>query len=170
MFFPFTNSTGAFVGTISSLICSVWIFVGFQLSDIKYPKKPLSTKGCNISSTFNKNKFLYKSNFGHSTSTIYLVPTVEYAQASETWTSSSIDPFLNLYAISYTWYDCIAVVVAITVGIIVSVLTSPKKQGEVNSKYLVSIFDTIIPDPCLSMMRRMRLVLNCGSKYGSKYK
>ena len=46
IFVPFSNSKGALIGTFASLSFSVWLFVGFNLYDIKYPKKELFTYGC----------------------------------------------------------------------------------------------------------------------------
>ena len=46
LFVPFSNSIGAFIGTLASLLFSVWLFVGFNLYDIKYPKKEFFTYGC----------------------------------------------------------------------------------------------------------------------------
>lgn len=47
MFIPFANSKGAMVGTISSLCITIWIFIGFNVFKISYPKKPFSIAGCN---------------------------------------------------------------------------------------------------------------------------
>ena len=46
IFVPFSNAKGAFVGLISGLAVTVWIFVGFNVYGIKYMKKPLYTYGC----------------------------------------------------------------------------------------------------------------------------
>jgi hypothetical protein len=47
IFIPFANSKGALVGTITGLAFTVWIFVGFNVYGIKYPKKIMSIEGCN---------------------------------------------------------------------------------------------------------------------------
>jgi hypothetical protein len=46
IFVPFANSKGALAGTFASLSFSIWLFVGFNVYDIKYPKKELFTYGC----------------------------------------------------------------------------------------------------------------------------
>lgn len=52
MFLPFTNSIGAFVGTCTSLVFMLWIFIGYNVFGIKYPKKPFSIEGCNKTTNF----------------------------------------------------------------------------------------------------------------------
>ena len=47
IFVPFANSKGAIAGTLSSILFTIWIFVGSTVYEIKYPKKPLTIEGCN---------------------------------------------------------------------------------------------------------------------------
>lgn len=54
LFVPFANSTGAFWGTISSLIFSSWIFTGFYLFDINYPEKSFPESECNNLTFYSK--------------------------------------------------------------------------------------------------------------------
>ena len=61
MFVPFSNSKGAFVGTLSGLAITLWIFIGANAYGIKYPKKLFKTSGClnqtnfcgSVNDTFN---------------------------------------------------------------------------------------------------------------------
>jgi hypothetical protein len=51
LFVPFSNSKGAFSGTIVSLLILMWIFIGANVYGVNYPKKPVSTDGCNITNS-----------------------------------------------------------------------------------------------------------------------
>lgn len=46
IFVPFANSIGAFTGTVASLAFMLWLFIGYNVYGIKYPKKPFSIEGC----------------------------------------------------------------------------------------------------------------------------
>jgi hypothetical protein len=43
---PFANAKGAITGTLTSLVFMLWLFIGFNVYEIKYPKKPFFTYGC----------------------------------------------------------------------------------------------------------------------------
>ena len=52
LFVPFANAKGAFAGTLTSLVFLVWIFLGFNIYGISYPKKQFcSCCGCDANST-----------------------------------------------------------------------------------------------------------------------
>lgn len=57
MLLPWVNSTGAFWGSIISLIFSGWIIIGAQIAiidkQITFPTKPLSTDGCDNATVYN---------------------------------------------------------------------------------------------------------------------
>jgi len=46
LFVPFSNSKGAFVGTLTSLCFLIWLFLGYNIYGIKYAKKEFCTYGC----------------------------------------------------------------------------------------------------------------------------
>jgi hypothetical protein len=46
IFVPFANAKGAIVGTLTSLAFMMWLFVGFNVYEIKYPKKSFFQYGC----------------------------------------------------------------------------------------------------------------------------
>lgn len=117
IFVPFSNAKGAFVGLISGLAMTVWIFVGFNVYGIKYPKKPLYTYGCANRTTTTTTSILNYT----QTTTIPIffdeqpIPIQQVAQERS--------PIMQFHAISYTWYGFIATLVVCLVGIVVSLLT-----------------------------------------------
>jgi len=104
MFFPFANSLGAFVGTFSSLIFTMWMGFGqtvakaAQTYDGKRwsPAMPRSTENCPIS-WLN-----------------YTVPA----------TKEPFEPFthLELYEVSYMWFSAVAWAWCVAVGLIISLI------------------------------------------------
>ena len=102
------NVQGAFVGTFSSLIFTMWMGFGQTVSQLTKhydgatwsPKKPVSIEGC-PESWLN-----------------YTTPAA--VGPSESFTH------LPLYEVSYMWFSAIACIWCIVVGIIVSLLSKPK--------------------------------------------
>jgi sodium-dependent multivitamin transporter 6 len=103
IFVPFANPKGAIIGTLTSLCFMFWMFIGFNVSGIKYPKKPLFEYGCNQS---NQSIDI---NFENQQPVFFNITERQ-----------GID---NFYAVSYTWYGGTAVTVVILVGSLVSLIT-----------------------------------------------
>jgi len=118
MFFPFANTMGAFVGTFSSLIFTMWMGFGQTVSQLTKhydgatwsPKKPVSIEGC-PESWLN-----------------YTTPAP--VGPSESFTH------LPLYEVSYMWFSAIACIWCIVVGIIVSLLSKPKDYRQVDRRLI----------------------------------
>jgi len=104
MFFPFANSLGAFVGTFSSLIFTMWMGFGQTVAKAAHtydgkrwsPPMPRSTENCPIS-WFN-----------------YTVPAAK----------EPFEPFthLELYEVSYMWFSAVAWAWCVAVGLILSLV------------------------------------------------
>merc|ERR1719308_178697 len=104
MFFPFANSLGAFVGTFSSLIFTMWMGFGQTVAKAAHtydgkrwsPPMPRSTENCPIS-WFN-----------------YTVPAAK----------EPFEPFthLELYEVSYMWFSAVAWAWCVAVGLIFSLI------------------------------------------------
>ncbi|XP_030839684.1 sodium-coupled monocarboxylate transporter 1-like [Strongylocentrotus purpuratus] len=58
MFFPWTNSKGAFCGTLIGLFFSFWVGIGAQVYPPSYPAPSFSTSGCTL---YNDTSNLYNS-------------------------------------------------------------------------------------------------------------
>ncbi|CAL4064166.1 unnamed protein product, partial [Meganyctiphanes norvegica] len=129
MFFPWANSKGAFIGTITSLTLTFWIGFGYQVSkaygQIVDIKMPTSIAGCG----FNES----------------------YRAALETVTESMLeDPGepLYIYRLSYLWYSAVGCLTVIIVGLLVSLITGKQDIRKVNPDCIspgLLIFQSYIP-------------------------
>ncbi|XP_040200251.1 sodium-coupled monocarboxylate transporter 1-like [Rana temporaria] len=129
--FPFANSIGALSGLLVGFTISLWVGIGSQI----YPPLPisslpkfLSTEGCNLST--NANWTLTTA-----------LPTVT-GILSETQAQLGERPDLadSWYSLSYLYFSTIGTVVAIVVGIIVSLATGGLKQN-INREFLLTAED-----------------------------
>ncbi|CAI9571325.1 unnamed protein product [Staurois parvus] len=110
--FPFTNSIGALTGLLSGFAISLWVGIGSQL----YPPLPirtlpkfLSTEGCNFSTV--------DTNWTLTTALPAVTGILSETQAEDlTW-------LINWYSLSYLYFSTIGTIVAVVVGITVSLLT-----------------------------------------------
>ncbi|KAG7158323.1 sodium-coupled monocarboxylate transporter 2-like [Homarus americanus] len=100
MFFPWANSTGAFVGEVVSLVFMFWIGIGHQVAkasgQIHLPSLPTSIDGCNF--TIAEPSF---------------TPLIE---------SDPGEP-LAIYRLSYMWYSATGCFTVIVVGMLVTLVT-----------------------------------------------
>jgi sodium-dependent multivitamin transporter 6 len=157
-FAPFANSKGAIAGTLTSLAITLWLFIGANVSQIKYEKKPFFSYGCDMSEddVFNKNKFLYLSDFRHSTakySTVANAIKLNFTQTNEK------QGLVWFYSISYTWYGLIAVLVTVSIGSLVSLLTGPVKKYQMDEKYSISLPKILLPRFILEKLKMQKVFL-----------
>uniref|UniRef100_H3CN88 Solute carrier family 5 member 8 n=1 Tax=Tetraodon nigroviridis TaxID=99883 RepID=H3CN88_TETNG len=103
---PCANSKGALSGLLSGLVLSLWVGVGAQF----YPPPPemsrplsLTTEGCNFTAAANL------------TWTFFLAPS--RSLLADTW-----------YSISYLYFSPIGTIIAIVVGLLVSLLTGRRQR------------------------------------------
>ncbi|XP_030070518.1 sodium-coupled monocarboxylate transporter 1 [Microcaecilia unicolor] len=106
--FPCANSIGAIVGLITGFTISLWVGIGGQI----YPPLPerslplsLSTAGCNISNPSNW--------------------TTERIETESNGRPALVD---NWYSLSYLYFSTVGTLVAVAVGVVVSLLTGGHKQ------------------------------------------
>jgi len=137
MFLPFSNSKGAISGVLTSLAFTIWLFVGNNAVRIKYPKKEFFTYGCNstnvtdvttpVANIYDTRLFIFYSFL--NLFNLCFVFKRKYRSG-----------IVSFYSISYTWYGCIAVIVACTVGSIVSLATGWfKYDNKFLSEYLIEL-------------------------------
>jgi len=117
MFFPFANSLGAFVGTFSSLIFTMWMGFGQTVAKAAKtydgkrwsPAMPTSTENCPLS-WFN-----------------YTVRA----------TKEPFEPFthLELYEVSYMWFSAVAWAWCVAVGLIFS-LAKPVNHRRLDKRLI----------------------------------
>uniref|UniRef100_A0AAQ4PVY2 Solute carrier family 5 member 8 n=1 Tax=Gasterosteus aculeatus aculeatus TaxID=481459 RepID=A0AAQ4PVY2_GASAC len=108
---PMANSKGALSGLVSGLVVSLWVGIGAQV----YPPSPemsrplsLTTQGCN---------------FTHAESLNWTSGALPTQPAS--FSAASAQPLLadSWYAVSYLYFSPIGTITAVSVGLLVSLLT-----------------------------------------------
>ncbi|CAL8318762.1 unnamed protein product [Lota lota] len=131
--FPFANSKGAMLGLLSGLVVSLWVGIGAHV----YPppagmSRPLdlSTAGCNFST----------GAFNWSSSAL-LPPHSAVTPGSPE--SSAVRPLLadSWYSVSYLYFSPIGTITALTVGVVVSLLSGGCKL-HVDSRFTLMKEDT----------------------------
>ncbi|OCT88735.1 hypothetical protein XELAEV_18017365mg [Xenopus laevis] len=138
--FPFVNSLGAVIGLLSGFAISLWVGIGSQIyapSPSSSLPKPLSLEGCNFTSI--------ESNW---TSTVMPMMTT---LIPETQVSSRPELADSWYSLSYLYFSTIGTIVAVLVGVIVSLLSGGLKQN-VNREFLLTSEDfsylNVLFSPC----------------------
>ncbi|XP_004589673.2 sodium-coupled monocarboxylate transporter 1 [Ochotona princeps] len=123
---PFANPIGALVGLMCGFSLSLWVGIGSQL----YPPLPertmplhLETHGCN--STYNGTDLMAATEMPFSTSA-FQVHNVERTPLMDNW-----------YSISYLYFSTVGTLVALFVGILISLLTGGRKQN-LDTKFLLT--------------------------------
>ncbi|XP_038143131.1 sodium-coupled monocarboxylate transporter 1 isoform X1 [Cyprinodon tularosa] len=114
---PFANSKGALSGLVSGLALSLWIGIGAQIyppaPDMSRPL-PLSTDGCNFTVAPGLNWTSSTLPFQNATAVVSV--------------HNSVKPLLaDLYSLSYLYFSPLGTIVAIGVGLVVSILTGGRK-------------------------------------------
>ncbi|XP_072257203.1 sodium-coupled monocarboxylate transporter 1 isoform X1 [Pyxicephalus adspersus] len=126
--FPFANSVGALTGLLAGFAVSLWVGIGSQIYPplpIRSLPKVLSTVGCNFS-TVDMNLTTALPTMAGVTSEVQIGERPELAD--------------NWYSLSYLYFSTIGTIIAVVVGIIVSLLSGGLKQN-VNREYLLTAED-----------------------------
>ncbi|XP_074554906.1 sodium-coupled monocarboxylate transporter 1 [Halichoeres trimaculatus] len=133
---PFANSRGALSGLTSGLVMSLWVCIGA----VMYPPTPemrrplpLSTEGCNFTTTVNHTQ----TSTGLQT---LLSSNITVTPQSEDGKSQLAD---NWYSLSYLYFSPIGTITAISVGLFVSLLTGGRDL-KFESKLTLSKEDTTL--------------------------
>ncbi|XP_039494407.1 sodium-coupled monocarboxylate transporter 1 [Drosophila santomea] len=122
MLFPWANSIGAAVGTISSVLLAGWVSFGSQIAaasgQLRSQKLPVSVNGC----------------VGNVT------------QPEETWVDE--EQVFPLYRLSYHLVGPIGIVTAVVVGAIVSLLTKPTDIKTLHADLISPVIHRFLPREC----------------------
>ncbi|XP_019882565.2 sodium-coupled monocarboxylate transporter 1-like isoform X1 [Camponotus floridanus] len=109
MLLPRVNGKGALIGGLAGLSFMVWLIFSAETAiasgQIKFDVKPVSTEGCNYSFPQVENLLLSVSPDS----------ILDDANGEEPWA---------LYRLSYLWYTMTGTLMTITVGLIVTLITS----------------------------------------------
>lgn len=148
MFNPWANAIGAFTGTMTALIFTMWI--GFGQTAAKnfgtYKITPLPTRvdGC-PAGWVNET----------TTATSGLLPEEDETDFNH----------LALYNISYMWFSTIAVMTCFTVGSIVSFLTRPQDPKKLNPDLISEILPKLFGGCWPKAVKKYIYSLDIGSEY-----
>ncbi|XP_013882462.1 sodium-coupled monocarboxylate transporter 1 isoform X2 [Austrofundulus limnaeus] len=129
---PCANSKGAVSGLLSGLVISLWVGIGAQVypppPEVVHPL-PLRTDGCNFTTT---NTFNW---------TATALPTQPNSTVIVPIHDGSRLALADVYSLSYLYFSPIGTIIAISVGLIVSVLTGGCKL-KVEPRLLLKKEDT----------------------------
>ncbi|XP_029707416.1 sodium-coupled monocarboxylate transporter 1 isoform X1 [Takifugu rubripes] len=131
---PFANSKGALTGLLSGLVLSLWVGIGAQF----YPPPPvmarplsLTTEGCNLSTAGNLT--WTSTTPGQTQMSFTTVPVHNNGDTvllADSW-----------YSLSYLYFSLIGTIIAVVVGVLVSLLTGGWKL-KVESRLMLKKEDT----------------------------
>ncbi|XP_071107426.1 sodium-coupled monocarboxylate transporter 1-like [Haliotis cracherodii] len=155
MFFPWANTKGAIVGSITSVAFMAWIGVGaFVHRTASSVRSPIFTHGCNWNVTMDTNNTVPMT----TASTVLESNVTTLAMTTDA--SSSV--FLPLYSLSYMYYTPTAMAVLVLVGLGTSLLTGPRQPSTLDPRLISPLFDRLFP--CLPEM--LLKPLRCGVDHG----
>ncbi|KAK3586083.1 hypothetical protein CHS0354_033206 [Potamilus streckersoni] len=161
MFFPWANTYGAYAGLFSSLAFMFWIGIGTQIVKPPIAKSPVDVSQCNWNLTTTAASLTSLVNM-NSTTVTSVTSLVDLSSASIISTTLSIGqnvteaittaasepdhgPLYKLYTLSYIWYSATAVLTAVVIGLIVSLITGRTKSKDLDPKLMVPLFDIFFP-------------------------
>ncbi|KAI3366885.1 hypothetical protein L3Q82_009527 [Scortum barcoo] len=133
---PFANSKGALSGLVSGLVVSLWVGIGAQINppppELTRPLS-LTTEGCNFTTTGNLN---------WTSTALPTEPTSITAAPSH-----NIDgiPLLadNWYSLSYLYFSPVGTIIAISVGLLVSLFTGTLTSQQEHFVFFVYCYGAI---------------------------
>ncbi|XP_030839685.1 sodium-coupled monocarboxylate transporter 1-like [Strongylocentrotus purpuratus] len=166
MFFPWTNSKGAFCGTLIGLIFSFWVGIGAQVYPPSYPAPSFSTSGCTLNNDtlnlYNSTGYsLYLPDTGVSTVTELATDgatTLNIRMTSKEANDESRPAIAALYTLSYTWYAVTSWLVTIFASLIISFLTGPSDPRKLDPRLISPVVDIMYC--CLP--EKWKIPLRCG--------
>ncbi|XP_056008018.1 putative sodium-dependent multivitamin transporter isoform X2 [Ostrea edulis] len=143
------TTAGAIVGGIVSLMFYLWMAIGnIVLSPPGVEKKldPAPVDMCSENTTTYTN------------TTTPLAHGLNITGAAVSTTPAALEGFNKIYSLSFQWFDVIAILLVIIVGLIVSKIVGPPKE-EVDARYVLNFTEQFFP--CLPA--KVKHVLSCGS-------
>ncbi|XP_067672713.1 sodium-coupled monocarboxylate transporter 1-like [Haliotis asinina] len=156
MFFPWANSWGAIVGSVTSLAIMLWICIGaFVKRAFNIIPSRMSVSGCNWNITTTAMTTL--------ATTMSTVNTTEAVNAPPMVTPR--DPLYSLYTLSYLNYAATSVAIVVVVGLIVSFITGRTDPKSLDPRLICPLFDCLFPCLPEMILRPLRFGVNHEGKY-----
>ncbi|KAH3861726.1 sodium-dependent multivitamin transporter-like [Dreissena polymorpha] len=151
MFFPWSNTAGAYAGLIVSLVFMFWIGIGAYITEVTktIPKARVVLSGCNWNLTTTAATATVSAINMSTTATPFITTDIMTTMNSVNVTVKATEHdggiFFPLYSLSYLWYSATAVAVVVGVGLIVSFVTGANKPSEVDPNLQIPVFDILFP-------------------------
>ncbi|OWF41457.1 sodium-coupled monocarboxylate transporter 1-like [Mizuhopecten yessoensis] len=162
IFFPRATHMGCLVGGIAGMAITLWISMGQSFStslrrEQALPFAPIDRCFPVVNNTFMNMSITTPENVSTTFDTPTSVPDI---------LNSTLAPFVNtgpqgldrFYAISFYWFDTLALIVILTVAITVSFIVGRPSTRQVNMKYILSFSEQFFP--CLP--EKAKIFLTCG--------
>ncbi|XP_076834461.1 solute carrier family 5 member 6 isoform X4 [Brachyhypopomus gauderio] len=124
IFFPLANSTGAVTGLVAGLVMSFWIGIGGFVTQIPSIITVRPDNCTDMAATGNAT-----------------MATVTTAMAPITDEASKPVGLHALYSLSYMWYSAFGSSAVILIGLVVSLVTGPMKEGELSAGTVYPLMD-----------------------------
>ncbi|XP_016392963.1 solute carrier family 5 member 6a [Sinocyclocheilus rhinocerous] len=122
MFFPWANSTGALVGLVSGLVMAFWIGIGSFVSRMSASVPPV----------INATVIPDVGNMTTAVMTTLITPKPRPSGVQA------------LYSLSYMWYSAHNSATVVVVGLLVSFLTGPWKEKELNPGTIYPVLGNLL--------------------------
>ncbi|XP_060082424.1 sodium-dependent multivitamin transporter-like [Ylistrum balloti] len=163
IFFPRATHMGCLIGGIAGMAITLWISMGQTFSTSLRREKPLPFAPVDrcfpvINNTFTDMNFTTPGNVSTSFDTPTSVPDILNATLAPLVTNTGPQGLDRFYAISFYWFDTLALIVFLVVAIGVSYIVGRPSSREVNMKYVLSFSEQFFP--CLP--EKARIFLTCG--------
>ncbi|XP_048253660.1 sodium-coupled monocarboxylate transporter 1-like [Haliotis rufescens] len=134
IFVPFATTPGAVAALFSGLVFSLWVVIGSTVNGSRPPILNITTDGCDVMSGFN-------STYSTPTTMRSLLSNMTVVMVNTTLTADSPPPPpMAIYRLSYMWYSGTSVLVAFTVGVIISILTGGLRKPDVNPELVINVW------------------------------
>ncbi|XP_071451825.1 sodium-coupled monocarboxylate transporter 1-like [Hetaerina americana] len=158
LFFPWANSTGTFVGSITGLVIMGIICIGNQFAItngyIQSPKNPVSLDGCTFPLNFTRNAPLQDTNGSMYHLYAALQTNASYLE------HVPLNDIPWIFRVSYTWYGLIGLVTSVVVGLIVTAITGPNELKDVHIKHLTPPIRSLFYKQCKGGERNQKVIMN----------
>ncbi|XP_062566846.1 sodium-coupled monocarboxylate transporter 1-like [Saccostrea cucullata] len=171
-FFTSCNWIGAMVGPFVSYVVMMWIgiakysVIGVE-GDLKFPTETcsadfnLTTPMTLMTLMPQENLHLLADSFHYLDRTVILTNITAGITTDATQVVKHRSALDALYSLSYLWYSTLGLLIAVIVGLCVSLATCPMKADEVDPKYQVRFCDWL----CCCLPQSLRKKLNCCTGY-----
>ncbi|CAG2233009.1 SLC5A8_12 [Mytilus edulis] len=173
-FFPWANSKGAIVGTITAYIATMWLSIGkYTVVGIKetlpspvyncsiyMDEVTIATTNVTMTTMSSIGTYMYSTSGLLTNYSMFITNSESTTTGTVTQVSQTgLDSF---YSLSYLWYSTFGMLITFVVGLLVSFITGPTKPEDVNPDLMIPIFDRLF---WFCLPKKVLKFLRCGVDY-----